>query len=292
MKLLITGGSGQLGQMLARRLAQTRPDWQATLAGSNQLDIADPEAVKRRLGEGGYDCCINAAAYTQVDRAEQEVDLAYRINRQGARNLADACNRSGTVLIHLSTDFVFDGNASTPYTETDPAQPIGVYGASKLAGECEVMENATRHFVIRTSWLYSEYGGNFMKTMLRLAQQRPEVSVVYDQVGTPTYAGYLADALLTVAASGSTLFGLYHYSQEGVASWYDFARAIFDRLPTSPALHPIRSEAFPTPARRPAYSVLDKAKFRRAFNTEIKHWTTGVGQAFDRLIEPRAIQPE
>ena len=218
------------------------------------------------------DYCINCAAYTAVDKAETEVEKAFEINAKGAKNLALVCNAQDAILIHISTDFVFDGNKTEPYTETDVPKPISVYGASKLQGEVEVQKTLKKHFIIRTSWLYSEHGANFMKTMLRLAEIRDEISVVSDQIGTPTYAGDLADVILKIIRSKQQNFGLYHYSNEGVASWYDFAKAIFEASDLKVKTIPIKTEAYPTPAKRPVYSVMDKTKITSILGVETRNW--------------------
>ena len=216
--------------------------------------------------------CINCAAYTAVDKAETESEKAFEINAIGAKNLAHVCNDHGAVLIHVSTDFVFDGEKNEPYTETDAANPISVYGASKLQGEVEIQQALKEHFIIRTSWLYSEYGNNFMKTMLRLAETRDGISVVSDQIGTPTYAGDLAEIIIQIINIKTEKYGIYHYSNEGVASWYEFAKEIFKLTENKIKVNPIPSIEYLTPAKRPQFSVLDKAKIKIDLQIKIPFW--------------------
>ena len=251
INVLVTGSNGQLASCIKDRAKQQKglhfiyTDYQEL----NICNVNDVEAFFKTNQKIDY--CINCAAYTAVDKAETEVEKAFEINAQGAKNLALVCDEQGAVLIHVSTDFVFDGDKTEPYTETDIPKPISVYGASKLQGEVEIQKTLKKHFIIRTSWLYSEHGANFMKTMLRLAETRDEISVVSDQIGTPTYAGDLADVILKIITSNSRSFGLYHYSNEGVASWYDFAKAIFEGSNLKIKTTPIKTEAYPTPAKRP-----------------------------------------
>lgn len=271
MKILVTGGSGQLGRTL-KDVVANETDLRVVFKSSNELDITDFDAVHEELTSADYAYCINCAAFTNVDLAETETDKAKLVNVTGARNLALNCKDSGTVLIHISTDFVFDGYLNVPYNEEDIARPIGFYGDTKYKGERAIINNLNEHFILRTSWLYSEHGNNFMKTMIRLGTERETLSVVYDQVGTPTYARDLAEAVLSIIKAHSIDYGVYNYSNEGVASWYDFAKAIFDGFGIDIALQPILSEKYPTPAERPKYSVLDKSKIKEAFNLEIPHW--------------------
>lgn len=273
MKILVTGASGQLGSTFKSLVSggQTK-DLDFVFKSSSELDITDFDEVRAELVSSDYAYCINCAAFTNVDKAEAENDLAYRVNVTGARNLAMNCNESKTVLIHISTDFVFDGFLNTPYLEEDIARPIGFYGDTKYKGERATINNVEEHFIIRTSWLYSEFGHNFMKTMLKLGSERDELSVVYDQVGTPTYALDLANVVLHIIKAHSIEYGVYNYSNEGVASWYDFAKAIFDNYKINIDLKPILSTEYPMPAERPKFSVLDKSKIKNTFGLEIPHW--------------------
>ncbi|WP_136467624.1 dTDP-4-dehydrorhamnose reductase [Flagellimonas onchidii] len=280
MKILVTGASGQLGSTFKSIASQGQAeDLEFVFKSSSELDITDFDAVHEELVSSNYAYCINCAAFTNVDKAESENDLAYRINVTGARNLAMNCNESSTVLIHISTDFVFDGFLNTPYLEEDIARPIGFYGDTKYKGERAIINNLEEHFIIRTSWLYSEHEHNFMKTMLKLGAERDELSVVYDQVGTPTYALDLAHVVLHIIKAHSIDYGVYNYSNEGVGSWYDFAKEIFQQYKIDINLKPIRSEEYPTPAERPKFSVLDKSKIKNTFGLQIPHWKDSLAVA-------------
>ncbi|MBL7804741.1 MAG: dTDP-4-dehydrorhamnose reductase [Saprospiraceae bacterium] len=276
--ILLTGANGQLGQCF-RQLAARFPQFAFHFAGSADLDIADRRAVQRFFQQNRPDWCINCAAYTAVDKAESEPAQARRVNVQGVRNLAQACAQAGIPLIHFSTDYVYHGTKNAPLRETDPVSPKGVYARTKLAGERAALAVHPHTMVIRTSWVYAPQGHNFVRTMLRLAADRPELRVVFDQIGTPTYAPDLAEAVLTIIqkvenkeVAPADLSGIWHYSNEGVASWYDFAQAIFDlkKLPTR--VLPIETRDFPTPAQRPPFSVLNKGKIKAAFGLTIPHW--------------------
>ena len=271
MVILVTGSSGQLGQAI-RSVAGEFPEVAFHFADSSDLDITDIAQVQSTFDRISPDFCINTAAYTAVDKSESEPDKARKVNVLGAANLASVCLSKNTTLIHVSTDFVFDGNNDQPYSEEDPTNPAGIYGMTKRDGELEIQKIMDRHFIVRTSWVYSEFGNNFMKTMLRIASEREEISVVNDQVGTPTYAVDLARALVEIALSGKTVYGVYHFSNDGAASWYDFAREIFTRTKSTVNLKPIPTSAFPTPAKRPAYSVLDKSRITSVFGIKIRPW--------------------
>lgn len=272
MVVLVTGGNGQLGQALQALAPKHEKNLKFYFAGSQEADITDVEGLKAIFGKVKPDFCINAAAYTAVDKAESEPEKAHGINVDGAKNLAGVCRENGTTLLHISTDFVFDGQKSSPYTEKDATDPQGVYGLTKLQGELEVQNALPEHFIVRTSWLYSEYGNNFMKTMIRLAGERDSISVVDDQKGTPTNANDLAGALVRMMLSGIKEYGIYHYSNEGEATWHDFAKKIFEVNNITIDLRPIPTSAYPTPAKRPEYSVMDKSKIKKAFGLEIPDW--------------------
>ncbi len=271
--VLVTGSNGQLASCI-KDLAKQYEGLNFIYTDYQELDICDLNQVNTFFKSNKkIDYCINCAAYTAVDKAETEVDKAFEINADGAKNLAIACREFDAILIQISTDFVFDGEKKEPYTETDVAKPISVYGASKLKGEVEIQKINKKYFIIRTSWLYSEHGTNFMKTMLKLAETRDEISVVSDQIGTPTYAGDLADVILKIISSKNTNFGLYHYSNEGVASWCEFAKAIFEASNIEIKLNPIKTSAYPTPAKRPVYSVMDKTKIENKLKVETLNWS-------------------
>ena len=279
MNVLVTGSNGQLASCI-KDLAKRDTSLNFIYTDYQELDICDLKQVEVFFKSNQkIDYCINCAAYTAVDKAESEVEKAFEINAQGAKNLAIVCSEFDTILIQVSTDFVFDGEKTEPYTETDVANPISVYGASKLQGEVEIKKIFKKHFIIRTSWLYSEHGNNFMKTMLRLAETRDEISVVSDQIGTPTYAGDLAEVILKIVRSKNTNFGLYHYSNDGVASWYDFAEAIFKASNTEIRLNAIKTEAYPTPAKRPVYSVMDKTKIKSVLKMKTLDWQDSLKKA-------------
>ncbi len=271
-QVLVTGANGQLGNSI-KRISPNFRGLKFVFTDVADLDITNSEEVNTFFKSNALDYCINCAAYTAVDKAEEEVDKAFLINATAVKNLAEACQKTGTVLIHISTDFVFDGTKSTPYTEEDTPNPLSVYGKSKLKGEEYVQEICESHFIVRTSWLYSEYGNNFVKTMLRLAETRKQISVVNDQIGSPTYAGDLAEFSLKVISSGSTAYGLYHYSNFGAISWYDFAVEIFIQFGKDIDVQPIKTKDYPTAAKRPKFSVL---KFSLNSNCDLKqcYWKT------------------
>lgn len=271
MVILVTGASGQLGQSI-QFIASNYSDCQFIFASSTDLDITNQERVNHFFDTNTIDFCINTAAYTAVDKAESEIEKAEAINVVGPRNLAIACQKSQVKLLHISTDFVFDGASSKPYLETDATNPLGIYGKTKLEGEQAVANAMNDYFIIRTSWVYSQFGNNFMKTMLRLASERDTLSIVSDQIGSPTNAIDLAKALLSIIQSNSSKYGIYNFSNEGIASWYDFATEIFRINKVVINVNPIPTEAFPTPAKRPKYSLLDKSKIKNAFGIDIKTW--------------------
>lgn len=279
MVVLVTGAGGQLGQSL-QFVAANYPAIQFAFCDSSTLDITNLNNVKQIFKQFKPTFCINAAAYTAVDKAESEPEKAHLINVVGAKNLAEVCKEFDTVLLHISTDFVFDGTKNTPYTEADVPNPTGIYGQTKLEGEIAIQENWQKHFIIRTSWVYSQFGNNFMKTMLRLAKERDKLSVVNDQIGTPTNAVDLAEVLIKMITEHSKLntehYGIYNFSNEGQCSWYDFAKKIFEFNNIKINLEPIPTTSFPTPAKRPAYSVLDKKKIKDTFGIEINYWETSL----------------
>lgn len=279
---LVFGASGQLGQCLAH-VAQERNMQGLVFPPEAQANILDPAGLRGLFEQHRPAYVINCAAYTAVDKAEDEVDLARKVNRDGAENLARLCGEFGTTLIQISTDFVFAGSGNQPLTETDEAAPISVYGLTKLEGEQVIPALAPQHFILRTSWLYSEFAGNFVKTMLKLGRERDELRVIWDQVGTPCYAIDLAGCILHIIETQSTAYGLYHYSNEGVTSWYDFATAIFELSGLPVKTVPIRTAEYPTKATRPPYSVMDKTKVKQKLGIVIPHWRTSLQTCLGRL---------
>ncbi len=271
MVVLVLGAGGQLGQSL-QFIANDYPEIQFNFFSRLDLDITNELELKSIFNSLKPNFCVNASAYTAVDKSESEQEQAHLINVVGVRNVAQMCQDFDTTLIHVSTDFVFDGSKNSPYTEDDATNPQGVYGKTKREGELEIIRILKKHFIIRTSWLYSQFNTNFMKTMLRLAQDRDSLSVVNDQIGTPTHAVDLADVIVKVILSSSTNYGIYHFSNEGKASWYDFAKKIFEVNKIEINLKPISTSEFPTPAQRPKYSVLDKSKIKKEFNLLIEEW--------------------
>ena len=276
MVVLVTGANGQLGQAI-QHIANNYLNLNFVFCNSTDLDISNKENCQAVFRKIKPDFCINAAAYTAVDKAESEQDKAELINVIGAKNLAETCKELDTKLIHISTDFVFDGSNNTPYTENQIPNPKGVYGQTKLDGEKAIQNVFSNYYIIRTSWVYSQFGNNFMKTMLRLASERTSLSVVNDQIGTPTNAVDLAEALVQIILNNNqqptaNQFGIYHFSNEGQCSWYDFAKKIFEINNVNIDLIAIPTSEFPTPAERPKYSVLDKRKIKSTFGITIKTW--------------------
>lgn len=279
MKVLITGCKGQVGQSLVERLNGVAD---VLAVDKVQLDITDCEAVCSLVTAFGPDYIINAAAYTAVDKAEQEIELSFAINRDGPKYLAQAADSCGSVLLHISTDYVFDGLGCGPYTESEPTAPQGIYGQSKLAGERAVAEACERHFILRTAWVFGEHGNNFVKTMLRLGIERKALSIVGDQFGGPTYAGDIAKCLiemiLQVEAGKKPDWGVYHFSGLPHVSWYEFAHVIFEQAENNkvidhiPSLVSIPTSRFPTPAKRPANSRLNCEKIYQEFGISPSDW--------------------
>lgn len=284
LNILVTGANGQLGREM-KRLGAISPN-NYLFTDVAELDITDSAAVRDAVRNNRIDVIVNCAAYTAVDQAEEEEAAADRLNRQAALNLAEAAAESGSTLFHISTDYVFGGDACTPYTEEAPTVPLGVYGRTKLAGEQAVCASGCKYLIFRTAWLYSEYGNNFLKTMLRLTAERDALNVVFDQVGTPTYAGDLALALFSIIEGGlyTGREGIYHFTDEGVCSWYDFAVEIAAAAGHDGCrINPCRTSEFPTKAARPTYSVLDKVKIKKTFGIEIPHWRESMRYCLARL---------
>jgi dTDP-4-dehydrorhamnose reductase len=293
--LLVLGGEGQVGRALTS--ASAPAGWRIVSISRAAVDITYADQVARAIAAHEPTCVVNAAAYTAVDKAESERDAAFRINETGAGIVAQAASDALVPVIHLSTDYVFDGQASRPWREDDPVAPLGVYGASKAAGEAAVREAARRHVILRTSWVFGADGNNFVKTMLRLGAERPALKIVADQIGRPTSAHDLADAILAIAAkqaagvSSGSLYGLFHFANHGAVNWFDFAREIFamaaKRGGPSPELTAIPTSDYPTPAKRPAYSVLDCDKLARLYGIHPRPWPAALGDALDRLLPPK-----
>lgn len=270
-KILVTGAKGQLGQAL-QAVSSRFPECSLILTDREELDITNADAVNEFFAGQEIDAVVNCAAYTAVDKAETDEETAFQLNFQAPLFLAEAAQAKGCAFIQVSTDYVFDGRNCRPYTEEDETSPQSIYGASKLRGEAAVMGTHPGAIVLRTSWLYSRYGVNFALRMQELMKEKESLNVVFDQTGTPTYAPDLAVAIFTILQHDAPEAGIYHFSNEGVASWYDFAVAIRELTGAACKVFPITSEQFPTPAQRPAYSVLNKAKIKATFGVEIPYW--------------------
>ena len=292
MNILVTGANGQLGNEM-RNLALksghnfifsdiTEPDGLSTLV----LDITDKDMVLDAVRKYEIGCIVNCAAYTNVDKAEEQEELAFRLNASAVGNLAQAAYVTSALLVHISTDYVFGGDACLPYRETDRTNPTGAYGRTKLAGEKAVEESGCRYIIIRTAWLYSPYGNNFVKTMLRLTSERDSLNVVFDQVGTPTCAADLAYAVFDIIENGKAAGneGIYHFSNEGVCSWYDFTKVIAELSGnTACKITPCHSSEFPSKVKRPSFSVLDKTKYKNTFGMEVPYWTESLRKCIEKI---------
>lgn len=288
MVVLVTGAKGQLGQSIGF-IANKYPNIQFVYTDFQEMDITNIENCQAVFAKHQPHFCINTAAYTAVDKAESESDKAHLINAVGPENLAKVCKEFDTILVHISTDFIFDGTSKVPYLETDIPNPKSIYGQTKLDGELAIQKNWEKYFIVRTSWVYSQFANNFMKTMLRLASERDSLSVVNDQIGTPTNAVDLAEVLIKIINTGDPTpntqhpFGVYNFSNEGDCSWYDFAAAIFYQKNIEIDLKPIPTDSYPTPAKRPAYSILDKTKIKKVFGVQIKNWKESLTISLNHL---------
>jgi dTDP-4-dehydrorhamnose reductase len=282
MNIVVLGASGQLGSCL-KKVAAERNITDISFPSEQDGNILDSELLEKLFTAEKPQFVINCAAYTAVDKAEDEQDICRKVNREGAANIAFACEKHNATLIHISTDFVFKGNVPQLLSETDPAEPENIYGLTKLEGEQDITRILKKHFTIRTSWLYSEFGNNFVKTMLRLGKEKDQLGVIADQTGSPTYAIDLAGAVLDVIASDSEAYGIYHYSNEGVTSWFDFAKTIFDISNTSVIVNPVKTSEYVTKAVRPAYSVMDKSKIKSTFDIKIPYWRDSLAICIARL---------
>ena len=279
-KIVVTGANGQLGKEL-KDLADVYPGYEFFFLSRSDLSIHHFELVRTYFNTLHPAYCINCAAYTAVDRAEQEKDLAYQVNAEAAGVLAAVCKEKNCKLIHISTDYVFNGEATVPYKEESPTDPQCVYGASKLEGEKQAIQFNPDVIIIRTSWVYSTYGKNFVKTMMKLMQERNELSVVDDQTGSPTYAADLAEVILQIISNWQP--GIYHFSNDGVITWFDFANEIKKITDSKTKINPVSTAEYPTPAKRPAYSVLNKSKLQHTFHVELKDWKQSLARCISKM---------
>ncbi len=282
MKILVTGCNGQLGNELRLILDKEFPG-SVLYTDVQELDLTDAKAVNAYVVNNEVTHIVNCAAYTAVDRAEEEKMQCAKINTDAVKNIAIAADSNGAKVIHISTDYVFDGTNHRPYRESDKVNPISQYGTTKRKGETALLALAPEALIIRTAWLYSTFGNNFVKTMLRLADSQPEIKVVSDQVGTPTYARDLAAAIAKILHSHQWVPGIFHFTDEGAASWYDFAKAIFRIAGKNVKVTPIPTEDFPTPANRPAYSILDKTRIKATYGVAIPHWEESLRDCMNLL---------
>ena len=287
-RILVTGANGQLGSEM-RRLGEISPN-EYIFTDVAELDITDKDAVIAFAQQNNINVIVNCAAYTNVDKAEDDEATAELINATAVRNLAEAAKSVDATLFHVSTDYVFGSEGNTPRTEDMPLNPLGAYGRTKLHGEQAIAEVGAKAIIIRTAWLYSEYGNNFLKTMLRLTKEKETLNVVFDQVGTPTYAGDLAMTIFSIIEgdyyNGNE--GVYHFSNEGVCSWYDFAQEISTAMGHKCQISPCHSNEFPSKVTRPPYSVLDKTKIKRTFGVDIPHWRESMIYCLKRLVMQQA----
>lgn len=282
MKILVTGAYGQLGNALQRELAGDN-NIEAIFTDADSLDITDPTALDRFFEDNPAEIVVNCAAYTAVDKAESDDLKAAAINTAAVGNLGQAASKHGIKVIHISTDYVFSGESFRPYKENDEPYPQSIYGRTKLEGEGLLTSFCKDTIIIRTAWLYSEFGNNFVKTMLRLSGERDEINVVSDQIGSPTYAGDLASAIHTIISDKNWQPGIYHFTNEGVASWYDFTKAIFEISGKNTRVNPIPTAQYPTPAKRPLYSVLSKNKIKQNYGITIPYWRDSLAECLKKL---------
>lgn len=284
--VLVTGANGQLGNAI-QRLAPEYENCLFYFTDIDTLDILKKEQIETYVRDNQIQYIINCAAYTAVDKAEDDRELAMCINHDAVRNIAEVAQQNNVSVIHVSTDYVFDGTASDPYREDAQTAPTSVYGITKLAGENVLQKICPQSVIIRTAWLYSEFGTNFVKTMMRIGAERNELNVVSDQIGSPTYAGDLADAIMKIVDHLTFVPGIYHYSDEGVCSWYDFAKEIMHMANLNCQVHPISTSEYPTPAKRPAYSVLDKTKIKQVYHVFIPDWKISLNTCIQNLLNNR-----
>jgi dTDP-4-dehydrorhamnose reductase len=280
--ILVTGAQGQLGQSF-QFIASNYPLHNFLFVGKDDLDITDEQALNLFFSEKNIGVCINCAAYTAVDKAEQDKVFATLVNATAVGFLAKACKKYNTVFIHISTDYVFDGTNQIPYLTTNKTNPVNFYGQTKLEGEQLAFKENEASIIIRTAWVYSQFGNNFVKTMIRLMKERESIGVVNDQLGCPTYAVDLAEAIMQIISTKNIEPGIYHYSNQGQISWYEFAKEISSCIHATCIVNPIPTSQFPTPAARPAYSVLDTEKIKSNFNIEIPHWKSSLHYCIDKM---------
>lgn len=285
--ILITGANGQLGNCLRDLAADYQDKYNFYYTDVAELDITDAEAIEKFVVDNGIDIIINAAAYTAVDKAEDDEENAYRLNCTAVGNLARVAKTHGLALVHISTDYVFSGEFATPYVETDTPAPKSVYGSTKLAGEQAIVESGCKAILIRTSWLYSEYGNNFVKTMLRLGREREEVSVVCDQIGGPTYAGDLARVIFQLLQTACPENGaaIFHFANEGVCSWFDLAKGVMEMASLGCRVRAIQTSEYPAKARRPAFSVFNLGKVKAATGMQIPYWRDSLALVINKIQE-------
>lgn len=281
-KIAVTGANGQLGMEL-RQVSSFWPGYEFIFAGKEDLPVDDQEKLNHFFVKHQPDYLVNCAAYTAVDKAESEKNNAFQINAEAVGLLAKVCRETNCNFIHISTDYVFDGTATSPYTEDSPTHPTSVYGASKLQGEQLAQKVNADSIIIRTSWVYSSFGKNFVKTIRKLMSEKSELNVVNDQLGSPTYAADLADAIMQIIASGNWQPGIYNYSNEGIISWYDFAVAIKELSNSTCIIHPISTSQYPTPAKRPAWSVLSTQKIRKTYGLPLSPWKQSLQNCIAKL---------
>jgi len=282
MRILVTGSNGQLGsEIVALQVQESHHQW--FNLDINELDITDKKAIEQFVMSNSIDGIINCAAYTNVDKAEEDIEVCYKVNRDAPQYLAQAIEKVGGFIIHISTDYVFDGTNNIPYTEQDKPNPVTIYGKSKIEGEQYVCESCKQHIIIRTAWVYSSYGKNFVKTMIKLGEEKPSLGVIFDQIGSPTYARDLAKTIITIVNQG-IIPGIYNFSNEGVISWYDFTKHIHQLANiTSCEVAPIHTADYPTLAQRPHFSVLDKTKIKNTYNIEIPYWRDSLEECIQLL---------
>ncbi|HIA13107.1 MAG TPA: dTDP-4-dehydrorhamnose reductase [Rhodospirillales bacterium] len=285
-RVLVTGKNGQLGLSIAK-IAQDYPQYDMTFVGRDQLDLSQSQTIIEYFQSKTFNVIINCAAHTAVDKAESDPEIAIQVNYLAVKQMAKIAKDQNAILIHISTDYVFNGKNHKPYVETDPVDPINLYGQTKLKGEQSIYIIQPKGMVIRTSWLYSEFGDNFVKTMLRLGKERENLDVIYDQVGSPTFAGDLAKAIFDMLSRhfqfGKESLQTFHFSNEGICSWYDFAKTIFELSNIHCRVNPIETKDYPTPAKRPHYSVLNKLKIRQGYMLEISYWKDSLATCLNEL---------